>query len=78
LVVKIIQPNFKSIFLFANDLLIGDGRDTKALNCKPTTNLQKKYELPNLRKTSGYRQFAVSSFFLLTICMLAMAAIPKH
>jgi len=23
----------------ANDLLIGDGRDTKALNCKPTTNL---------------------------------------
>ncbi len=23
----------------ANDLLIGDGRDTKALNCKPITNL---------------------------------------
>jgi len=23
----------------ANDLLIGDGRDTKALNCKPNTNL---------------------------------------
>jgi hypothetical protein len=40
-------------------LLIGDGRDTKALNCKPNTNLKKKYELPNLRKTSGYSQFAV-------------------
>jgi hypothetical protein len=23
----------------ANDLLIGDGRDTRALNCKPNTNL---------------------------------------
>jgi hypothetical protein len=22
-----------------NDLLIGDGRDTRALNCKPNTNL---------------------------------------
>jgi hypothetical protein len=22
-----------------NDLLIGDGRDTEALNCKPNTNL---------------------------------------
>jgi hypothetical protein len=25
--------------LSANDLLIGDGRDTEALNCKPITNL---------------------------------------
>jgi hypothetical protein len=30
-----------------NDLHASDGRDTEALNCKPITNLQKKYELPN-------------------------------
>jgi hypothetical protein len=30
-----------------NDLHARDGRDTKALNCKPITNLKKKYELPN-------------------------------
>jgi hypothetical protein len=39
----------------ANDLHASDGRDTEALNCKPITNLEKKYELPNLHKTSGYR-----------------------
>jgi hypothetical protein len=31
--------NFCRQRVSGNDLLIGDGRDTKALNCKPTTNL---------------------------------------
>jgi hypothetical protein len=30
-----------------------DGCDTKALNCKPITNLKEKSELSNLHKTSS-------------------------
>jgi hypothetical protein len=33
--------------LAANVLHASDGRETEALNCKPISNLQKKYELPN-------------------------------
>ena len=33
-----------------NDLRVGDGRDTDALNCKPTTNLKEKTELSNCCK----------------------------
>ena len=43
----------------ANDLHVGDGRDTKALNCKPNTNLKEKNELSNYCKTSGFILHAV-------------------
>jgi hypothetical protein len=31
----------------ANGLRANEGRETKALNCKPNTNLKEKYELSN-------------------------------
>ena len=37
-----------SLFIGYNVLHASDGRYTEALNCKPITNLLKKYELPNL------------------------------
>jgi hypothetical protein len=43
----------------ANDLRANEGRETKALNCKPTTNLKEIYELSNYSKTSGFRLHAV-------------------
>jgi hypothetical protein len=36
-------------------LRANEGRETKALNCKPNTNLKEKYELSNLLQTSGFR-----------------------
>jgi hypothetical protein len=45
----------------ANGLRANEGRETKALNCKPNTNLKEKYELSNLLQTSGFRLHAVSS-----------------
>jgi hypothetical protein len=42
-----------------NVLRVSDGRDTDALNCKPTANLKEKTELSNLRKTSAYSLHAV-------------------
>jgi hypothetical protein len=42
-----------------NDLHASDGRDTEALNCKPTTNLKEISELSNYCKTSGFRLHAV-------------------
>jgi hypothetical protein len=44
----------------ANDLRANEGRETKALNCKPITNLKEKSELSNYCKTSGFRLHAVS------------------
>jgi hypothetical protein len=44
-----------------NDLRANEGRDTKALNCKPNTNLKEISELSNYCKTSGFRLHAVSS-----------------
>ncbi len=45
----------------ANDLRANEGRETKALNCKPFTNLKEISELSNYSKTSGFRLHAVSS-----------------
>jgi hypothetical protein len=47
--------------LAANDLRANEGRETKALNCKPNTNLKEKYELSNYSKTSGFILHAVIS-----------------
>jgi hypothetical protein len=73
-------------------LHVGDGRDTKALNCKPNTNLKEKNELSNYCKTSGYCLHAVigwwsrlgspnmhNSFFfrLRAVAFLAMFRIPN-
>jgi hypothetical protein len=38
----------------ANGLRANEGRETKALNCKPNTNLKEKSELSNYSKTSGF------------------------
>ena len=46
----------------ANDLRANEGRETKALNCKPITNLKEKSELSNYSKTSGFRLHAVSGW----------------
>jgi hypothetical protein len=43
----------------ANDLRANEGRETKALNCKPNTNLKEISELSNYSKTSGFRLHAV-------------------
>ncbi len=50
--------------LTANDLRANEGRETKALNCKPITNLKEKSELSNYCKTSGFRLHAVISRFI--------------
>jgi hypothetical protein len=42
-----------------NDLRANEGRETKALNCKPNTNLNEISELSNYCKTSGFRLHAV-------------------
>jgi hypothetical protein len=42
-----------------NDLRANEGRETKALNCKPITNLKEISELSNYCKTSGFRLHAV-------------------
>jgi hypothetical protein len=42
-----------------NDLRASEGRETKVLNCKPTTNLKEIFELSNYCKTSGFRLHAV-------------------
>jgi hypothetical protein len=47
----------------ANDLRANEGRETKALNCKPITNLKEKSELSNYCKTSGFRLHAVMRCF---------------
>jgi hypothetical protein len=44
-----------------NDLRANEGRETKALNCKPNTNLKEISELSNYSKTSGFRLHAVIS-----------------
>jgi hypothetical protein len=42
-------------------LRANEGRETEALNCKPTTNLKEISELSNYCKTSGFRLHAVSA-----------------
>ncbi len=44
-----------------NDLRASEGRETKAPNNKPITNLKEKSELSNYCKTSGFRLHAVSA-----------------
>jgi hypothetical protein len=44
-----------------NGLRANEGRETKALNCKPITNLKEIFELSNLMLTSGFRLHAVST-----------------
>jgi hypothetical protein len=44
-----------------NDLRASEGRETRALNCKPNTNLKEISELSNYCKTSGFRLHAVSA-----------------
>jgi hypothetical protein len=44
-----------------NGLRANEGRETKALNCKPNTNLKEKSELSNYCKTSGFHLHAVST-----------------
>jgi hypothetical protein len=51
-----------------NDLRANEGRETKALNCKPNTNLKEKYELSNYCKTSGFILHAVIGRFFFTSC----------
>jgi hypothetical protein len=46
-----------------NDLRANEGRETKALNCKPNTNLKEISELSNYSKTSGFRLHAVTCRF---------------
>jgi hypothetical protein len=48
-----------------NDLRANEGRETKALNCKPNTNLKEISELSNYCKTSGFRLHAVRRCALL-------------
>jgi hypothetical protein len=40
--------------LTANDLRANEGRDTKALNCKPNTNLKEISELSNYCKPAVF------------------------
>jgi hypothetical protein len=40
--------------LAANDLRANEGRETKALNCKPITNLKEKSELSNYCKPAVF------------------------
>jgi hypothetical protein len=42
-----------------NVLRASEGRETKALNCKPITNLKEISELSNYCKTSGFLLHAV-------------------
>jgi hypothetical protein len=51
---------FPSTKIAYNDLRASEGRETKALNCKPNTNLKEISELSNYCKTSGFRLHAVS------------------
>jgi hypothetical protein len=50
--------------LAANDLRANEGRETKALNYKPVTNLKEISELSNYSKTSGFHLHAVSGWCL--------------
>jgi hypothetical protein len=40
--------------IVANDLRANEGRETKALNCKPSTNLKEKSELSNYCKLAVF------------------------
>jgi hypothetical protein len=44
-----------------NDLRAKEGRETNALNCKPTTNLKEKSELSNYCKPAAFVLHAVSA-----------------
>jgi hypothetical protein len=46
-----------------NVLRASEGRETKALNYKPITNLKEKSELSNYCKSSGFRLHAVSGWW---------------
>jgi hypothetical protein len=54
----------------ANDLRANEGRETKALNCKPITNLKEKSELSNYCKPAAFVLHAVSG------CYFRPQAIP--
>ena len=59
-----------------NDLRANEGRETKALNCKPNTNLKEKYELSNYYKPAVFvctLLFLVpSTLYIKTQCMPSM------
>jgi hypothetical protein len=44
----------RSFTVAANDLRADEGRDTKALNCKPNTNLKEISELSNYCKPAAF------------------------
>jgi hypothetical protein len=58
---------FRLNSLSHNGLRANEGRETKALNCKPITNLKEISELSNYCKTSGFRLHAVSGWCLCAI-----------
>jgi hypothetical protein len=65
----------------ANGLHASDGRETKALNCKPTTNLKEISELSNYSKTSGFRLHAVMccpSSHCLTSFIILLSTLRKY
>jgi hypothetical protein len=51
----------------ANGVRLKEGRETKALNCKPSTNLKEISELSNYSKTSGFRLHAVIGWFFIQL-----------
>jgi hypothetical protein len=59
----------------ANDLRANEGRETKALNCKPFTNLKEISELSNYSKTSGFRLHAVRGCTFPTLIYFEFACI---
>jgi hypothetical protein len=56
-----------------NDLRANEGRETKALNCKPITNLKEKSELSNYCKPAAF----VCTLLVVEACTLGIKNI-KH
>jgi hypothetical protein len=71
---------FRYFRVSANDLRASEGRETKALNCKPNTNLKEISELSNYCKTSGFRLHAVigSSSVSFRGCFLSKTYLSKN
>jgi hypothetical protein len=56
-----------SFRLTGNDLRANEGRETKALNCKPITNLKEKSELSNYCKPAAFVLHAVIGCFFIRV-----------
>jgi hypothetical protein len=63
---------FVSLKIANNDLRANEGRETKALNCKPITNLKEKSELSNYCKTSGFLLHAVMCSLPFSDCQMSV------